>query len=247
MGFRNLWVKEIRGNWPIYGVFAVLVVLLHAVLLYKRHSLPGDSILVFALVIPFLFASAIAIGLGYYQLHTEWRTNSIYLLLSLPIRGWKVMTAKLAAVMTLLAISLVWMGASFSLILLRLKWAELMENVNQSETWPIFFRIVFNSAWMYLLILLFLLSLTQFTFLCGQLVAKLKWVFMICAFFGALWLFLRVSPLLSGLLLWMPEIVFGDGGSDTTYLHSGPFIVLLAACVGLTALNGYIFEKEVEV
>lgn len=247
MGFRNIWTKELRGNGPLYAVYAILVVLLHVLLLYKRESIPDDAMGVLALLLPFLFVSAMAIGSGYYQLHVEWRTQSIYLLLSLPIRGWKVLTAKMAAVVTLLLLSLLWTGLSFSIILLRVQWTKLASDEEFMEMLPTIIHMVLNSAWMYGLTILFLLALTQFTFLCGQLVAKLKWVVMIAAFFGMLWLFLRISPALSGLLQWTPEILFGGGDSDTAYLHSGPFIVLLAVCVGLTALNGYIFEKEVEV
>lgn len=246
MGFRNIWVKELRANGPLYGVYAIAVLLVHVLLLYKRESLHGDALFVLSLLLPFLSVSAMAVGTGYYQLHTEWRTNSIYLLLSLPIRGWKVLTAKLAAVITLLFFSLLWTAASFSAFLLRLILAET-EGFEWSEFLSAVGEVAFHSFWMYFLTVLFVLALTQFTFLCGQLVAKFKWVVMICAFFGGLWLYFRISPVLTGLLQWMPDIRLNAGDADTAYLHSGSFLVLLAVCAGLTALNGYIFEKEVEV
>lgn len=246
MALRNLFVKELRSIFPLYGIFAAAVVLLHFFILYKRDSLDNDVVLVISLFLPFLLVSIIAIGTGYYQLHVEWKTNSIYLLLSLPIRGWKVLTIKLAAVLSLLLVTLLWTGVSFALILYRAKRGEFNAREDISELFPILLNVTINSFWLYVLIVGLLLVVIQFTFLCGQLVTKLKWLVMFGAFLGTLWLVLRISPLLSNLLVWTPEILFG-GATDVIYLHSGPFIVLLLIGIGLMALNGLIFEKEVEV
>ncbi|MFC4775500.1 hypothetical protein ACFO9Q_01705 [Paenibacillus sp. GCM10023252] len=247
MGFRNIWKKEMRSLAPLYGVYCALVLLLHLILLYKKVYLDTEIMMVGALFLPFLFVSAMAIGTGYYQLHTEWRTNSIYLLLSLPIRGWKVLTAKILAVYALLLISSLWIAVSFGLILLRASWQEVRVSEAMPPLFPSLFNLALNTFWMYSLATLFLLMLVQFTFLCGQLTAKFKWIVMIGAGFGALWLVLRISPLLSNLLLWMPELAYGGVDVEVIYLHPGPFVVLLLISVGLLALNGYIFEKEVEV
>lgn len=247
MGFRNIWVKELKSMYPLYGVYGIAVLLLHLVILYKRESLQEDTIIALSLVMPFLLVTAFSLGAGYFQLHTEWRTNTIYLLLSFPIRGWKILTAKLAAVLYCLLLALLWTGISFSLILLTVKWRELTVKEELLNVMPELIRVGLNSLWMYGLAVLFLLVLTQFTFLCGQLVARFKWVVRLAAFFGALWLVFRISPVLSQLFIWVPDIMLGSRDGDGAYLHAGPFIVLLAVCFGLTALNGYIFEKEVEV
>ncbi|MNY20727.1 hypothetical protein D3C86_1542270 [compost metagenome] len=107
--------------------------------------------------------------------------------------------------------------------------------------------IVWSFFWMGMLVILFLLVVVQFTFLCGQLVAKFKWIVMLSAFFGIIWLVMRVSPVLGALLVWMPDIVIGREEFDMAFLHSGAFIGLALLSVGLMALNGFIFEKEVEV
>lgn len=245
MPFRNLFRKEWNSIFPLFGAYSALVVLLHLILLFKRSGMDKDVMFILAVFLPFLFISAIAIGIGYYQLHTEWRTNSIYLLLSLPVRGWKVLTAKLAAVIALLLLQLVWIGASFALILLRVQWDEFSGNGELSLTTLL--NVAFNSFWMYVLVVLFLLAVLQFAYLSGQLVAKFKWLVVMGAFVGALWLVMRISPPLSGLLSWTPEILYGGKDTDVMYLHSGPFILLLLLTIGLIALNGYIFEKEVEV
>ncbi|MFD2615318.1 hypothetical protein [Paenibacillus gansuensis] len=247
MGFSNLWKKEIRSLAPLYGVFCAVVLLLHLILLYKRAYLDEEVLIVVSLFMPFLFVSAMAIGTGYYQLHTEWRTNSIYLLLSLPIRGWKVLTAKLAAVFALLLASSLWIGVSFALVLLKVAWEEVIGPEELPPLFPSLFNIALNTFWIYCLVTLFLLLLVQFTFLCGQLTAKFKWLVMTCACFGTLWLVLRISPVLSDLLLWAPELIYGGNDTEVIYLHPGPFAVLLLISAGLLALNGYIFEKEVEV
>ncbi|KRE97704.1 hypothetical protein ASG89_29300 [Paenibacillus sp. Soil766] len=247
MALWNLFRKEIKSIFPLFGFFAVAVVALHLIVLYKSAELQMDATMVLTLIVPYLFLVALAIGTGYYQLHVEWRTNSIYLLLSLPIRGWKVLAAKLAAVLSLLIATSIGIGASFTILVLRVMWEEVSTSEDWSELGPSLISLVLNLYWICLLVMLFLLIVVQFTFLCGQLVAKFKWLVMLSAFFGIIWLILRISPLLSDLLIWTPEIVIGNKESDMAFLHSGPFIVLGLLCVGLIALNGFIFEKEVEV
>ncbi|TLS48448.1 hypothetical protein FE782_30385 [Paenibacillus antri] len=204
-------------------------------------------IFVLSLVVPFLTVSAMAIGTGYYQLHTEWKTNSIYLLLSLPIRGWKVVTAKLAAVLSLLLLTILCIGVSFALILLRLKWGEISVSEEWPEVVPALLNLTLNSFWMYCLTVTLLILIIQFAYLCGQLVGKFKWAVTLAAGFAALYLVFRVSPILSSLLSWMPELFYGGVDFDALYLHSGPFLVLMLLCGAFLWLNGYIFEQEVEV
>jgi ABC-type transport system involved in multi-copper enzyme maturation permease subunit len=243
MGFRQLFKKEWKGTFPVFAVYAGLVTLIHLILLYKNASLVKDIAFVFSLLLPTILVGVLAVGTGFYQLQTEWRSNSIYLLLALPVRGWKVLTAKLVAVVSHLVATLCWILLSFSLILLRTQWADL-QNEEWSRFWSTLPNLAAHMFWMYLLIVFVLLALVQFTFLCGQLVARMKWLFMIFAFVGSLWLILRISPPLASLLLWTPDIVLG---SEFDVLHSGPFLILFLAGVGLIGLNGYIYDKEVEV
>jgi hypothetical protein len=247
MALRNLFIKEWRSILPVYSVFAVAIVMLHLFLLYKKDTLHEDTIFVLSLVLPFILLSLLTIGTGYYQLHVEWKTNSIYLLLSLPLRGWKVLSVKLAALLSLLLLTLLWGVTSFALILLRVKWDQITASEEWTEMLPFLFNVALNSFWMYMLVLILLLVLIQFTYLCGQLVAKFKWLVMAGAFLGTLWLILRISPLLSNLFVWTPEIYFGAEDTGAMYLYSGPFLVLWLISIGLMGLNGLIFEKEVEV
>ncbi|MBD2870331.1 hypothetical protein [Paenibacillus arenilitoris] len=248
MGFRKLFAKELRSVLPLAVVFAVAIVLLHFFVLYKSPVWDDDFIMVMSLFLPFLLTAVLAVGAGYYQLHIEWKTNSIYLLLALPIRGWKVMTAKLAAVLTMFVCSVLWIAISFALILLRSKWDEVSAAEDMTELVPAMLNLALHTFWMYALAVLFLLAVVQFAFLCGQLVARFKGVVVLAAFLGALWLVLRVTPLLSQLLGWMPDIFYGGASdADAEFLHAGPFVVLFLISIGFIWLSGYIFEKEVEV
>ena len=136
MAIQKLFLKEMKSVLPLFGVYALAVVLLHFFTLYKSSVWDNDSIFVVSIVLPFIFAGVLTVGAGYYQLHVEWKTNSIYLLLSLPIRGWKVLSTKLAAVLVLFILTMLWIGISFSLILLRTHLTELLENGNLKEMFP---------------------------------------------------------------------------------------------------------------
>ncbi|WP_438445031.1 hypothetical protein [Gorillibacterium sp. sgz5001074] len=247
MGFRNLWMKELRGVLPIYAVYAVAVVILNAIIFYKIDIMQDDTIFVLSLLLPFMLVSALTVGLAYYQLHIEWKTNTVYLLFSLPMRGWKILTAKLSALLLFLIAALLWTGVCFSPLLFKVDWVHIRFDEEFREMLPELLRVMLNCAWIFLLAVIFLLVLIQFTFLCGQLAAKLKWVFMLCAFFGMLWLVMRISPLLTGLLGWLPGIPMEGDEWNQVFLQSGAFLVMAFLCAGLTVLNGYLIEKEVEV
>lgn len=247
MTLGNLFRKEFKSILPLYGVYAVLVGLCHLLLLYKRASLDNDSIFVISLVIPVVFLGLISVGIGYYQLQVEWKTNSIYLLLSLPVRGWMILTTKLAAVLSLITLSLLWIGISFIVILFRAKWGDLIGSIDMKELFPSLLNITLNSFWLYILAASLLIIITQITFLLGQLVPRLNWLVRFATFIGIIWLVLRLSPIVSNWLFWTPDFVFGGKELDVEYLHSGPFIVLLVSSIGLLTLGGYILEKEVEV
>jgi hypothetical protein len=247
MAFRRLFNKEARSLLPIYAVFLIAVVLLHLFILYKSRTWDDDAFVVLSAVLPGLFAGAIAVGAGYYQLHSEWKTNSIYLLMSLPVRGWRVLLAKLTANMVLLMGTIAGMVASFVLILLRDKWPEWRAADEIPPVAPTLLNVAFQFIWMSALVLFFLLVLVQFAYLCGQVVSKLRWIVVAAAFLGVLWLTLRMSPPIADLLQWMPDIHFGGEDTDVTYLHSGPFLALFLMGAGLAWLNGILYEKVVEV
>jgi hypothetical protein len=247
MAFRRLFNKEARSLFPLYAVFLAAVILLHFFILYKSSKWDNDAFVVLSIVFPGLFAAFIAAGAGYYQLQSEWKTNSIYLLMSLPVRGWRILLAKLAANMVLLIGTTVGMVASFVLILLRDKWTEWRAAGDIPPALPTLLNVIFQFFWMSALALFFILVLVQFAYLCGQLVSKLKWVVVVAAFLGVLWLALRISPLIAGLLQWMPDIYFGGEDGDVVYLHAGPFVALFLMGAGLAWLNGVLFEKVVEV
>ncbi|MBM7564826.1 hypothetical protein [Paenibacillus sacheonensis] len=249
MGFRRLVRKEIRSLFPLFAVYGGAVTALHAIVMFKGGPLGNEAVQIVALLLPFLFASAIVIGIGYFQLSTEWKTNSIYLLLSLPIRGWKVLLAKLGALLLLLGATLLWIAASYSLFLLRSAGTALFTDQEWGDH---SFRstlsnLAGNSLWMYLLSVVLLVMLVQFAFLSGQLVARFRWVMALIAFFAGTWVIYRIAPFLSDVLSWLPDFSFGGSLSGIVYLHSGLFAALVLLGVGLAWLNGYLFEKVVEV
>lgn len=247
MAFRRLFLKEFKSAMPIYVFFSAAVLVLHLFALYKSDDWEDGAIQGISVILPYSLACVLAVGTVYYQLRSEWKANTVYLLLSLPVRGWKVMTAKLAAAIGWLILACMWIAVSFSLLLLLTNWSRWQASETLPEAWPSLLNLAGNVIWIYLIFASFGLITVQFAFLCGQLVSKFRWLVEGCAFIAILWLVLRVSPMLSGLLQWMPSIVFGGDELQTVYLNSGSFVGLLLISVALTWLNGYIFEREVEV
>ncbi|MCI3923169.1 hypothetical protein MO973_23370 [Paenibacillus sp. TRM 82003] len=247
MPFARLYRKEVKGIFPLFVVFAAVVVAWHAFILYKSETWDHDLVFVLSLIMPFVAAGLLAVGASYAQLHTEWRTNSIYLLMALPMAGWKVLTAKLLSALTLLIGSAAAVGISFAALLLRAKWEELTGNAELQFMLPTLISLTWNVFWLSCLSAALVMILVQFAYLCGQMAARLKWLFVLCAFVGGLWLVIRITPPLSGLFLWTPDFIVGAEGGEAAYMQSGPFLILTLVGIGFMWINGYIFDKEVEV
>jgi len=105
--FSTLFLLELRRNWARLVVTAVVYVMLMATFfpdLGDRELVKGAYLLA-ASWASFLLSLA-AILFAFLAVQDEWRGQTHYLLLSLPVRGWVVLGAKMLAVCVQLALLL---------------------------------------------------------------------------------------------------------------------------------------------
>jgi len=251
MTFGKLVLKEIKGSRLTAVIFAVLVVLWHFFLL-TRTAVWGAEVIPLA-AMPFFLPPLWVFGTMLYMLHTEWNTHSIYLLLSLPVRGWYILGAKLvAALVDLLILGAVAL-ASFWLTFGRALTVMLREFA-AGIPYPWLISLALKIFLVYLLSVIVVLVVGQFSYLSSRLVSRFSGVLMGAAFFVQLWLLVRLGALLSPLFKWVPDLAFRDwterGGViqvNTTVIDTAPIAAVLFLTAAIFLFGSWLLENEIEV
>lgn len=180
------------------------------------------------------------IGMAFYGLHHEWTRKSIYLLKSLPLKGYEVLGAKIIGIICgSLALAPIGVGAYL------FNWHEKLSG----------FKIPAQTAWRFglavVLILLsvvfFLVTMVQFAFLMGKLVNRFQWIVSGMVFglsIKFIYQFLmRSRPLLEQ---WMPVLVIRSGKACFDP-GLGFFLPLFLAGVLFFFINNWLYEQVVQL
>lgn len=251
MLFWRLFVKESRSLLPAVAILAALVLIWHVFLLSRLYVWTADLVLSLGLM-PAFVLPVWTLGMMVYSLHTEWSTNSIYQLLVLPLRGWKVAGAKLAAVLAGLSALLVFSLASYWLFFGR-HFLGMIAGVS-----------VIPLQWLGEAGLLLLLAywavtavmvvLAQFSYLAGRVVPKFGWLAAGAAFFVSLWLMMRLGTLLAPLFAWVPDLSYrawivmdSVARMNMVTVSSAPLVVVTLLTGAFFLLTSWLIEREVEV
>jgi hypothetical protein len=180
---KKLIFKEIKGFmlFPV-GLIFILIALWDFFLRLHIGVWQNQDILGLAtlqLAIPFIWSIAMA----FYTLYSEWNTNTVYLLLSLPIKGITLIGAKLTAIISgLFSIYI------FGIICYLINFRALLSNpISQELIWC----VGVNS----LLFLAVLIVICQFSFLIGRIVPKYCGLFTGIIFLAVLWLMDKIDTL----------------------------------------------------
>lgn len=252
MKFGKLVWKELKGSRLTVVVFIVLVVLWYVFLLTRVGVWPQSSITGMA-TLPFLLLPLWVIGSMLYMFHMEWSTNSIYLLLSLPVRGWKVLAAKLTAALVDMLLLGVVSFMSFWLMFGYQLWQEIQPfQEGVPVQWVISLGLKFLLGYLFFVVVA--LVTAQLSYLTSRLVSRFNGLLLGATFFVQFWLFVRLGGLLAPFFTWLPDITlrgwYTSGGVvhvSTEILETGPFIIVLLLTAGFFAFSAWLYEKEIEV
>jgi hypothetical protein len=248
VNFLRLFRKELRGSsavaWPLVAGIVLLDALLRSRMGIWREGLPAAVSAAASLVV-----AAWPIGALLYSMQAEWATNSVQLLLSLPVRGATVCAAKLASVVAWSYVLAIARGLSFWLFFGR-------PDPRLSARVPI--SVAVNAglqiAAVWTAFMVTVLVLAQCSFVVGRTVPRWWGLTAAAAFIVQGWLLVRLVPVMSRLFQWLPDLRVGTWSSsadvvilDTLTLDSGFLAALAVMLGGFLVLGGLLLEGEMEV
>lgn len=224
-------------------------------LLSRTGTWPREAILALYFL-PSGFLPIWALWMSVQLYRQEWRENTSYLMLSLPVRAWKITSAKLAFLVSVA----VW----FSLLILAGAWLIAARMGILAEIAEMNHFAVIPTEWLVKMgVLLYVLALagivsvslvTQFAYVFSRLFTRLRGNVMAWTWILSFWLMARVSDLGGRLLAFLPDFyvrtLYIAGGTPEFQLlriESGPVWAMVLFLAGLFALLNAVLEKAIEV
>lgn len=205
--------------------------------------------LVLALAVPVTFFPLWLIWRSVQTLRLEWRDDTIYTLLALPVPGWQIMLAKLVSLcMEYTVLFAVATGGA----LLLFGGVLNMGTALPGPSW-----VALNIFWLYLGGLLLFTALavqTQLAVVVGKMVGRVQGIVTLWVWILAVWFTSRLAELLQPLFRWLPvlrlhELMRLDELETQIILevHPAGQVGFWLATIGIFVLTGVLFERCVEV
>jgi len=186
----------------------------------------------------------------------EWRENTSYLMLSLPVRAWKITSAKLAALLTgVLALCLL-SGAGLWLLMVRTGLLAELFGRNLFALVPLewLVRVSLLAFGGMLAGLVVLALFTQLAYVFSRLFTRFRGLVMLWTWALSFWLLIRVGDLGSRLLGFLPDFRLrmlsvrnGVPEFEVLTIDSGPFVAIVLLLFGLYWLLNAVLERAIEV
>lgn len=245
MNFWQLWKKELKGFLRISTLFMALWIILTErgqkdVFVWFPPEVDKWGSPFGVPMGAFFWFSLWAIGMAFHTLHHEWRHKSIYLLMSLPVKGYQVLGAKVAAIVSGV-LTLLPLAVGMYLF----SWHEKLAQYKLPALTAFYFGI--TVIFMLLAIVFILSVVSQFAFLVGKLVKRFRFVlsgtvfYLILAFLHDL--LMKSKP---SLIRWIPDLVIRSG---TARFEAGLwfFLPMLLAGIGLLFVNSWLYGRRIEL
>ncbi len=252
MNFYKLVMKEIKGSRWTMLLFLILTVFWHLFLLAKTGKWHEETYLTLGLI-PYFVLPLWVLGNMLHMIHSEWNSNTIYLLLSLPIRGWAVTGSKIVASVIELVILGLLAGISFMLFFGSNFLSYIaVHNDGVPLTWMLSPAAL--AAFFYILVTFICLVLAQFSYLVSRLVGRFRGLIIAATAFVLFWIFMRLGGMLSPLFEWVPDFSFKtwtsinnviNVGSET--LNSAPIAAVVFLTVLVFIAGSIFYDKNIEV
>ena len=245
MSFWKLWKKEMNGfHWISVFLMAVLIVFTEqgqreVFVWFSPGVAKWDSPFGIPMVSIF-WLGLWAIFMTFYSLRHEWQTKSIYLLLSLPLKGYKVLGAKIAGILTGVIVLL-----TFAVGFFLLCWWEQLSRFHLPYLTAFLFGM--TVALLLLITIFVLVTLCQFTFLTGKMFPRFQLLVSGIVFY-------LITNLLYKLLIdnmpvlkrWIPDLAIRFGA---TRFDAGLWFFLPLFVIGISFfnINSYLFERKIQL
>lgn len=247
--------KELLSNRVeialIAGAFIVWTLFL-----LSRVGLWQGEIIVGIYWMPASFLPLWALWTSVQQYRQEWRENTSYLMLSLPVRAWVITSAKLAVLFTaavgfsLLILAGGWLLLARTGVLALYHASSLFEMI--PGEWIVKITLLGWALTVGSVVVMGLVA--QLAYMFSRLFTRFRGLVMVWTLLLTSWLTGRAMDVGGKLLAWLPDfhirfLDFFDGvlGLRVYAIQSGPIVMYALVVLGLYALLNVILERAVEV
>lgn len=258
--FLRLLRKDLEASKLPILINCVLLIGWLLLLRYRLAAkLPIEA--VFALlVVPLTFLPLWFMWQSLRTLRSEWREDTIFSLLLLPVTGWQLISAKLVALVIEATVIVITYSGGI-LILFQNTIRSLLSDILTGISLTLLLK---NGLLVYLgAVALFtsFLIFVQLAFIVAKLIGRFHGLVMIWVFILTTWLVDRMGYILQPVFAWIPDIpldkLFGMNELLTVIKGENPAIVwqwnisaevgAWLAVIGLFVLSGWLLENYMEV
>lgn len=248
--FWRLVQKEIRQAAPMAAIVAGVVIAWHLFLSTRFGKWPSEGIIGLS-ALPLGFIPLWILWRSFATMRQEWTGNHMYLLLSLPVPGWYLASAKVIIVVVEAAFYTVVVGSGMLILTLSSGLLDgILAEAIVRPTWgPVLVMVAIS-----VLSPLSWIVVTQFSYVAGRLTSKLSGLVSVIVFVLSGWFIVRMGTVLTPLLGWVPDLrLSADVLVDGVVVKNGwqldvtPAIGAALAIAGLFWLGGYLLERDVEL
>ncbi|HPT83868.1 MAG TPA: hypothetical protein PLM25_08250 [Limnochordia bacterium] len=249
--FLKLLRKDLEASrLPVFFLAGITLILM-AVLRWRiAQGAWHPQVSVLGVAVPLTFFPLWLIWRSFQTLRAEWREDTVYTLLVLPVPGWQVLLAKLAGLLVEYSVLFAaTVGGTF------LFFGGLMDELWEVIPGP--WWLAWNALWVYVtgaFVLATLAIHVQLAFVVSKMVGRLQGLVALWVLFLSTWLTDRAALLLEPLFRWLPTIRLHeflqltrfDEGIILEWQPAGQ-IGAAFATVGLLFLTGLLFERFLEI
>ncbi|MGM0411436.1 MAG: ABC transporter permease [Bacillota bacterium] len=245
----TLYKKELRSIF-FFLLVSILVILGWELFLFYKSSVWPRELILGLSFLPTSFFPLIMLWQGYQSFRHEWKDNTIYMLMSLPRKGWQITLAKLATGFTYY-ISVTLFTA---LMILIVNDKSIIPSLPPYITKEFIYRSTFLGSFAYVIFGMIPYILSQFSCLVSRFYSRFKGLISIVVFVLTNYFIYRVASIISPIFNWLPNIPLkgftqsmGEISYHTIYINSAPIISLLLMVAIIFYLASLLFEKYLEV
>lgn len=251
----QLFSKEIRSSKLIL-LLSIAAIIAWDIFLASRLGRWSEELVAVLAWMPMGLLQFYALFSGITSFSQEWRGNHMHLMLSLPVRGWQIFSAKVLSTMCeIVLITIVTMaGASL------LGFGPINLAFRESGGLPsaVPGSLVYRLA--ILAVILLWLSMTaitvmgQFSYISSRMFERFGGLVTVWVLLLSFWGLARFMTIVTPMLRWLPDIPFRiwnsvDGRimTATAWLDSAPLVAAALWVAILFAIGSWLLERHVEL
>lgn len=247
--FWRLLRKEVRQAAPVALGLGAIIVAWHLFLYTRIDRWPAELVTSLA-VVPLGFVPLWLLWRSVATMRQEWTGNHMYLLLTLPVPGWSIASAKVLIVMAEAALYTVVVGSG-SLFLVRA--AGLLQQLPlDAIRMPTGFAVLVVGV--SLLSPLATVIATQFSYIASRLAPRLAGLVFAVVFVLSAWFIARAGTVLTPLFRWLPDVTLSaDAIANGVVVKGGlslsiaPAVGSLVAVAALFWATATLLERDIEL